>query len=227
MSEEHYTAVCREITKKFTSGGTTTHALRGVSLDLKKRELLMLVGPSGCGKTTLISIIAGILNYDSGSCKVLGKELKALSEKERCAFRGSSIGFIFQSFNLIPTLTACENGAVPLLLQGKERKEALSISKELLSKVGLAEKLNRLPRELSGGEQQRVAIARALVHQPSLIVCDEPTSALDQQSGHKVLELFQSVASNCSILIVTHDSRIFEFAHRIIKMNDGAIDNDH
>jgi putative ABC transport system ATP-binding protein len=213
------------VTKSYGSGNSKVTALRGVDLDVAPDELLMLVGPSGCGKTTLISVVAGILDQDEGECRVFGRDLQAMSDRERVRFRGDTIGFVFQAFNLLPTLTAAENVAVPLLIRGLARREAVARASEVLTRVGLGDRGHSLPSQLSGGQQQRVAIARALVHDPRLIVCDEPTSALDHQTGHKVMELFREVAmgDGRSLIIVTHDARIFEFADRIATMDDGRI----
>jgi len=149
-------------------------ALRGIDLDVRRGELLMLVGPSGCGKTTLISVIAAILSQDSGNCEVLGQDLMGMDQNERTRFRGVSLGFVFQLFNLLPALNAVENVSVPLLINGVSRKNAETRASEILVKVDLGTRLSALPAQLSGGQQQRVAIARALVHDPKLIVCDEP-----------------------------------------------------
>jgi putative ABC transport system ATP-binding protein len=185
----------------------------------------MLVGPSGCGKTTLISIIAAILNHDAGLCSVFGHDLARMSEAEKTAFRGRSVGFVFQAYNLIPTLTTTENVSIPLLLNGVGRAEAARRAAAMLTQVGLKDKVNALPVELSGGQQQRVAIARALVHNPRLIVCDEPTSALDHTTGEEIMKLFRSEALQAqrTLVIVTHDARIFHFADRIATMDDGRI----
>ena len=185
----------------------------------------MLVGPSGCGKTTLISVVAGILNQDSGDCTVYGQNLRAMSQRDRTRFRGKSIGFVFQAFNLLPTLTAAENAAIPLLVNGMKRSLAIDRAKAMLDRVGLGARLQSLPSQLSGGQQQRVAIARALVHDPKLIVCDEPTSALDHETGHRVMEMLREVAlkEDRSLVIVTHDARIFEFADRMAQMDDGRV----
>ncbi|MDH4099601.1 MAG: ABC transporter ATP-binding protein [Nitrospirota bacterium] len=216
---------CKGVTKSYTTGNTTVTALRGIDLEVCKGELMMLVGPSGCGKTTLISVIAGILDQDQGECMIFGEDFSRMHPAEKTRFRGDTVGFVFQAFNLIPTLSAAENVAVPLLIKGIKRKEALQKAGELLDRVGLGDRSKSLPSQLSGGQQQRVAIARSMVHDPRLIVCDEPTSALDHHTGHKVMELLQEVAmaENRSMVIVTHDARIFEFAHRIAHMDDGRI----
>lgn len=216
---------CKGVTKSYGSGAAVVPALKGINIEIRAGELMMLVGPSGCGKTTLISIMAGILDQDEGDCLVFCRNFKEMSQVEKTRYRGETIGFVFQSFNLIPTLTAAENVSVPLLINGMERKLALEKARETLSTVGLGERALSLPSQLSGGQQQRVAIARALVHDPRLIVCDEPTSALDHETGHRVMELLQYVAlgSGRVLVIVTHDARIFGFADRIAKMDDGTI----
>jgi putative ABC transport system ATP-binding protein len=216
---------CRDVTKIYGSGNAEVHALRGVNLDVFPGELTMLVGPSGCGKTTLLSIVAGILRPTSGSVRAMGAELTRLSSWRRTAFRRTNVGFVFQQFNLLPALTAAENAAVPLVIQGYSKRAALRAAKELLSKMGMVDRANNLPGQLSGGQQQRVAIARALVHHPHLLVCDEPTSALDARTGHTILELLRSIAieGDRAVIIVTHDSRIFEFADTLARMDDGRI----
>jgi putative ABC transport system ATP-binding protein len=216
---------CQNVIKTYGTGSAAVTALRGIDLSVRKGELMMLVGPSGCGKTTLISVIAGILDQDSGACRVFDQDLKAMGNSEKTRFRGINIGFVFQAFNLLPTLTAAENAAIPLLISGMPRRQAVRVATETLARVGLADRAKALPSQMSGGQQQRVAIARALVHNPKLIVCDEPTSALDHVTGHKVMELLREVAlgEDRALVIVTHDARIFEFADRIAKMDDGRI----
>jgi putative ABC transport system ATP-binding protein len=216
---------CKGVTKTYITGSTKVLALRGIDLDVRVGELLMLVGPSGCGKTTLISVIAGILDHDEGECLVFQQNVRAMGQTQKTRYRGANIGFVFQAYNLIPTLSVMENVAVPLLILGRNRAEAHSRAKEVLVRVGLEDKLVVLPADLSGGQQQRVAIARALVHSPKLIVCDEPTSALDADTGRLVMEILRQTALSAdrSLIIVTHDSRIFNFADRIARMDDGRI----
>ena len=216
---------CRAVTKKYGAGDASVMALRGIDLDVRRGELLMVVGPSGCGKTTLISVIAGILDQDSGQCEVLGRDLKQMDKSERARFRGLSIGFIFQLFNLLPALSAVENVSVPLLINGMARKNAEARAQEVLEAVSLGSRLDALPGKLSGGQQQRVAIARAMVHGPKLIVCDEPTSNLDHETGHSIMKLLRDAAKSPerALIVVTHDPRIFEFADRIARMDDGKI----
>jgi putative ABC transport system ATP-binding protein len=216
---------CRGITKTYGSGPSAVRALRGVDLDVGRGELLMLVGPSGCGKTTLISVVAGVLDRDGGECSVLGEDYARMSNSARTRFRAMNVGFVFQAFNLIPTLTIAENVSVPLLIQGAPRRQALAAAREILAQVGLGDRTEDTPQRLSGGQQQRVAISRALVHRPKLMVCDEPTSALDHATGQRVMELLREVAAghDLSLVVVTHDARIFEFADRIAEMDDGRI----
>lgn len=216
---------CRGVTKHYGEGNAKVVALRGVDLEINQGELLMLVGPSGCGKTTLISVIAGILDRDEGECEVFGTDFNTISQRQRTLWRGKSVGFVFQQFNLIPTLTAAENVAVPLMILGESRHTAVKRGREMLESMGLGERGHSLPSQLSGGQQQRVAIARALVHQPRLIVCDEPTSALDHETGHIIMRLLKNFAlkEDRALVIVTHDARIFSFADRIAKMDDGTI----
>lgn len=216
---------CRGVTKTYGAGQAKVTALRGIDLDVSAGELMMLVGPSGCGKTTLISVIAGILNQDEGDCTVFDHDFSRMSQRDKTRYRGQTIGFVFQQFNLLPTLTAVENASVPLLINGVKRREAMDRATDMLKLVGLGERTKSLPNQLSGGQQQRVAIARALVHSPKLIVCDEPTSALDHETGHKIMELLREVAlaEGRALVIVTHDARIFEFADRIARMDDGRV----
>jgi len=216
---------CRNVVKTYGAGGSQVFALRGIDLDVNPGQLMMLVGPSGCGKTTLISVIAGILDQDSGECTVYGRNLNAMKQRDRTRFRGTTIGFVFQAFNLLPTLTATENAAIPLLINGVKRTIAMDRAREMLDRVGLGNRSRSLPSQMSGGQQQRVAIARALIHDPKLIVCDEPTSALDHETGHKVMEMLREVAlkEGRALVIVTHDARIFSFADRIAEMDDGRV----
>jgi putative ABC transport system ATP-binding protein len=199
--------------------------LKKVNLQAYAGEIMMLVGPSGCGKTTLLSAIAGTLRVEAGEVNVFGKPLHSMPSGALTRFRASNIGFIFQQFNLIPTLNIAENVSVPLMIQGSSSRKALEKARAALESVGLGTRWREHPNKLSGGQQQRVAIARALVHEPPLVICDEPTAALDAQNGEIVLELFRNVARtpNRAVIIVTHDNRIFSYADRIARMDDGEI----
>lgn len=225
--EKQLSVKVTDVCKTFGQGGDQVHALKNVSLEVYEGELVMIVGPSGCGKTTLLSVIAGTMHFDSGHINVLGSQLEQLSKEALSDFRAHNIGFIFQLFHLIPTLTSVENSCIPLMIQGKNRKDAYRAAEELLEKVGLGDKFDKLPRELSGGQQQRVAMARALVHNPPIVICDEPTSALDFETGTKVMEILKHIAQthNRSVIVVTHDHRIFKYADRVVEMDDGSILN--
>ena len=215
----------RTVEKSFGDGADRIHVLKQVNLQARTGEIMMLVGPSGCGKTTLLSAIAGTMRVESGEIEVFGNPLEKMSGGALTRFRAKHIGFIFQQFNLIPTLTVAENVGIPLLIQGVSNSKALARSREILDRVGLGDRWKERPNKLSGGQQQRVAIARALVHEPPLVICDEPTAALDAQNGEIVLDLFRQVARSPerAVIIVTHDNRIYSYADRIARMDDGEI----
>ena len=229
LSRELETSVsvrCQGVTKTYGKGANAVRALRGVDLEVRAGELMMLVGPSGCGKTTLISVLAGVLGRDGGDCEVLGCDYTRISSNKTTEFRAKNIGFVFQAWNLIPALTAAENVAVPLIINGMRPRSAVAYGEQMLRKVGFDDRMSRsFPLDLSGGQQQRIAIARSLVHNPRLIVCDEPTSALDSETGQKVMQIMRelAVSANRALIVVTHDSRIFDFADRIAQMEDGVI----
>jgi len=215
----------RGIKKYFGSGETRVEALRETNFEARFGELTFVVGPSGSGKTTLLSVVAGLLDHDAGSLRVLDADMAALSSSERLTFRRRNIGFLFQQYNLLPALTAVENVAVPLIANGVPRKHAEERAAALLETVGLAQRMMAVPSELSGGQQQRVALARALVHDPKLVICDEPTAALDHKTGDAVMELLaqHALSSDRAVVIVTHDTRVLRFGDRIAYMDDGRI----
>ncbi len=216
----------RGVAKTFGSGDQVVHAVRRVDWDVLSGQMTMLIGPSGCGKTTLISVVAGILDCDrGGAVDVFGTDLARLGGGGKTRFRMNHIGFVFQQYNLLPALTAAENAAIPLIVAGTPRKQAVERAKEVLSGLGMGPRLRSLPSQLSGGQQQRVAIARALVHEPRLIVCDEPTAALDHETGHTVMQLMRAAAlkPDRAVIVVTHDNRVFHFGDRIARMDDGRI----
>jgi putative ABC transport system ATP-binding protein len=218
----------QDVSRDFEAGGQTLRVLHNITADIRSGELTYLVGESGSGKTTLISIIAGILYPTTGTVAVFDTDLYQLSDTQLVKFRLANIGFIFQQYNLIPSLTAAENAAVPLVAAGMARAPAVEQAMEILDKLNMSSQAEKKPNQLSGGQQQRVAIARALVHQPRLIVCDEPTAALDAKSGRRVMDLLREVAlvADRSVIIVTHDNRIFDLADRILLMEDGRITHD-
>jgi len=215
----------RGIDMFFGDGETKVTALKQADFEANRGELIMLVGPSGCGKTTLLSVIAGTLTPQTGTVEVFGQRLDGLSQEELTTFRRKHLGFVFQSFNLIPTLTVLENVMVPLLIQGTAQAVAVAKARAMLEKVGLKGREEGRPNALSGGQQQRVAIARALVHEPSLLICDEPTSALDKDTGAQIMQMVRDLSRSPErcVVVVTHDHRIFRFADRIAEMEDGRI----
>ena len=216
---------CRGLTKEFGEGETRVRVLHGLDLDVPFGGITMLAGESGCGKTTLLSVVAGLLNPTAGALSVLGEDLKALTGNAAVVFRRKNLGFIFQQYNLLPTLSAAENAAVPLLAAGVSWDEAIERARAILRSLELGHRSESRPSQLSGGQQQRVAIARALIHDPRLILCDEPTAALDGKTGHAVMKMLSAVAvqQDRAVVVVTHDHRIFDFACCIAHMEDGRI----
>jgi putative ABC transport system ATP-binding protein len=218
----------RGVTRDFQAGQSTIRVLHGIDTDIRSGEMTYVVGESGSGKTTLISIMCGILYPTDGEVRVFGTDIYQLTDTELVNFRLNNIGFIFQQYNLIPSIDAAANAAVPLIAQGVPLDEARARAKVLLDRLNIGDQAEKLPRQLSGGQQQRVAIARALVHEPRLVVCDEPTAALDARSGRRVMDLLRevAVAPDRACIIVTHDNRIFDLADRIIVLEDGRITRD-
>ena len=216
------------VTKTYAEGEAAMRALDEVTLDLRAGELALLVGPSGSGKTTLLSIMGCILRPTSGQLYVMGQEVTALAERDLPAIRRDRIGFIFQAFNLFPTLTALQNVALALDLKGGSGRAARDRAASLLEQVGLGSKLDAYPADLSGGQKQRIAIARALAGDPPVILADEPTAALDSQSGRVVMDLLQQLAHTRgrAVGIVTHDNRMLGYADRLVKMEDGRLVSD-
>ena len=215
----------REVTKVFVEGSNRIEVLHGVDFDVHQGEVVMLMGPSGSGKTTLLSIMGCILRATSGSVKIAGREVANLSERELPEVRLQNIGFVFQGFNLFPTLTVGENVELALDLKGIRGDEAKHDARKLLEQVGLASKFGSFPTDLSGGQKQRVAIARALAGSPGVILADEPTAALDSVSGRNVMEMMRELARKHGrgVVVVTHDSRVIDFADRTVHMEDGRI----
>ena len=209
----------------FQSGTQRFQALGGINLNVPKGKLQLLMGPSGSGKTTLLSILAGLMTPTAGSVRLIGQEITRLSRRQLTQFRRDNIGFIFQSFNLFPALSAAENVEVAINIKGIHGKQAREQAQDLLKAVGLADKANQLPRDLSGGQKQRVAIARALVGSPQIIMADEPTAALDSRSGQVISQLLLQLAKQrgSTVLIVTHDPRIVDLADSILYLEDGKL----
>lgn len=215
----------QDITKTYASGAAAVRALDRASLEISAGEMVLLMGPSGSGKTTLLSVMGCILKPTSGSVRIQGREVTGLEETQLPAVRLAHIGFIFQGFNLFPTLTAAENVELTLDLKNVRSSAARHRAGELLAQVGLADKAGAFPADLSGGQKQRVAIARALAGEPEIILADEPTAALDWSSGRSVIALLRGLAREHgrAVVVVTHDSRALEFADRIVQIEDGKI----
>ncbi len=224
MADEPIVCI-RDLSKVYEQGEIQVTALDRVSLDIAAGEFLTLMGPSGSGKSTLLHIIAGIDRPTDGSCHVQGIDVAQLNETELAAWRNHNVGFVFQTFNLIPVLTAFENVELPLLLtrlSSRERRRQVDIALEL---VGLADRRRHLPRQLSGGQEQRVAIARALVTDPSLVVADEPTGNLDSHSAQEVLEILQALSRTAgkTVLLVTHDPKAAAYGSRSVHLEKGVL----
>ena len=218
----------RALWKVYQTGDNIVQAVRGVDIKLQQGEMIAIMGRSGCGKTTLLNVLSGIDEPSSGEVLVSDKQLFGISDDERTEMRAQNFGFIFQSFNLLPVLSAVENVELPLLLIGMSSTEARDGALKALTSVGLEDRANHRPTELSGGQQQRVAIARAIVHSPSVILCDEPTGNLDSATSSEVMQLLRqiNIENNSMLLLVTHDDKIAKQCDRILKMEDGIIISD-
>ena len=217
------TLIARDLTKEYRSGDHQLVVLRDVSFTIPQGSFVAIVGPSGSGKTTLLGLLAGLDTASRGQVLFDGEDLTAMDEDERARLRGEKVGFVFQSFQLISTLTAIENVQVPLELRGEDG--AADRARELLARVGLADRLDHFPTQLSGGEQQRVAIARAFANSPRVLFADEPTGNLDSDTGARIVELLESLnrESGSTIVLVTHDGTLASHAQRIIRLSDGRV----
>jgi len=218
----------QNVSKRYTQGREVITALGDVSLDIKKGELLAIVGPSGSGKTTLSHIIGGLITPDSGSVIVAGKKLNTRSDKAISHYRNSQVGFIFQSFSLIPSYTAVENVMIPLIVANVAPKKRRQLAERYLKLVGLEARINQRADKLSGGERQRVSIARALVNKPQIIIADEPTGNLDSVRGNEIMKILEALSHQhgIAILMVTHDLTLAKRADRIIQIRDGVIEKE-
>jgi putative ABC transport system ATP-binding protein len=216
-------------TKIYQQGRRTVHAVRGVSLRIEAGEFVSIMGPSGSGKSTVLHLLGALDTPTTGRALFAGRHLEALTDRERSALRRTRIGFIFQFFNLLPTLTAGENVALPLLLDGRGRKEARGLAEAALERVGVAGRTDHFPEEMSGGEMQRTAIARALVTEPEAVLCDEPTGNLDSANSREILALLRSLpeAGKRAVVMVTHDPQAAAYGDRIIYIRDGLVAVDH
>jgi putative ABC transport system ATP-binding protein len=216
---------CESLTKTYVSGGRELTVLKGITFELAAGGFLAVVGPSGSGKSTLLALLAGLERPASGRVVLDGVDLASLGEDGRARLRADKVGFVFQSFHLIPTLTARENVQVPLELRGEDARER---AEALLARVGLADRGHHYPAQLSGGEQQRVALARAFIHRPKLLFADEPTGNLDAENGRRIVELMEELNHEhaTTLVLVTHDPELAARARRVIRLKDGAVASD-
>ena len=218
--------VATDVVKTYRTGAETVEALRGVSLSVERGEFIAVMGPSGSGKTTLLNCLSGLDDIDSGEVWIEGRDLHEMSDAKRTRHRAQEMGFIFQAYNLIPVFTAVENVELPLLMAGASPSEARRRSEETLERVGLGDRKNHRPNELSGGEQQRVTIARALAGRPAIVWADEPTGNLDSETAGTIMELLRDLNDDgLSLVLVTHDPTIGDSAKRLITMRDGRIES--
>ncbi len=227
MIEQHPILKLRGITRDFKLGSQTVHVLKGIDLDIFKNQYVALMGPSGSGKSTLMNLLGCLDTPTSGSYELNGNDVSRMGDNELAEIRNHEIGFVFQTFNLLPRSTALENVALPLIYAGlgKEEREARAV--EVLTQVGLADRMDHRPNQLSGGQRQRVAVARALVNNPALILADEPTGNLDSKTSLEIMKLFDDIqAAGNTVVLVTHEEDIAQHAKRVIRLVDGEIDSD-
>ena len=217
----------KQIVKDYTAGDSTVHALRGITLDFRKQEFVAVLGPSGCGKTTLLNIIGGLDQYTSGDLLIKGRSTRQFRDRDWDSYRNHSIGFVFQSYNLIPHQTVLQNVELALTLSGVSRSERRARAKRALERVGLGDQLRKKPNQMSGGQMQRVAIARALVNDPEILLADEPTGALDSETSVQIMELLKEISHEKLIIMVTHNPELAErYATRTIRLLDGEVVSD-
>ena len=217
----------RNIIRDFPLGQETVHVLKGIDLDIKKGEYVAIMGPSGSGKSTLMNLLGCLDTPTSGSYILNGKDVSQMSDDELAEIRNHEIGFVFQTFNLLPRTTALENVALPMIYAGKSKKDRTKRAEEVLEDVGLADRMDHKPNQLSGGQRQRVAVGRALVNKPSIILADEPTGNLDSKTSEEIMLLIDDIHKNGNtVIVVTHEEDIAARAHRIIRLLDGMIDSD-
>lgn len=228
MNTKQIIVEARDLKKTYLQGSEPTHALRGVSFQVRQGEFTSIMGPSGSGKSTLLHLIGGLDRPTSGTILIGSQAIDTMSDDALSSFRRKRLGFIFQFFNLLPTLTALENVALPLLLDGQPLSKVTPRAKELLDYMGMSHRMNHRPDQLSGGQMQRVAIARALVTDPLLVLADEPTGNLDSETGHSVLELLSKLVreQGQTVVMVTHDQKAASYGNRLVRFRDGSIESD-
>ncbi len=217
----------RGVEKEYSAGNARVRALRGVDLSIPRGEMVAVMGPSGCGKTTLLNCLSGLDEFDGGEVLVGGESISGMSDRGRTRFRAEKMGFVFQTYNLIPVLSGVENVELPLLVAGARPKEARGRSLAALEMVGLADQAHKLSNEMSGGQQQRVTVARSLVNDPAIVWADEPTGALDSETSKEIVDLLVKLnrEREQTFVLVTHDISVARRAHRIVRMRDGMIED--
>ncbi|POR30594.1 macrolide ABC transporter ATP-binding protein [Flavobacterium columnare] len=216
------------IKRDFQLGSETIHVLKGIDLQIKKGEYVALMGPSGSGKSTLMNLLGCLDTPTSGQYILNGKDVSKMIDDELAEIRNKEIGFVFQTFNLLPRTTALDNVALPMIYAGYSKADRTERAKEVLNQVGLSDRIDHQPNQLSGGQRQRVAVARALVNKPSIILADEPTGNLDSKTSIEIMKLFNEIHANGNtVILVTHEEDIAQHAHRIIRLKDGLIESDN
>jgi putative ABC transport system ATP-binding protein len=217
-----------DVVKTYDTGDVTVQALRGVSLTVRRGEMVAIMGPSGCGKTTLLNCISGLDVFDSGTVRIGGVDITTLNDKQKTSYRAHNMGFIFQTYNLLPVLSAVENVELPLVVSGANARQARELAMAALERVNLAERANNRPSQLSGGQRQRVTIARALVNDPAIVWADEPTGALDSRTANEIMELMEQMNQEHgqTFVVVTHDRGVGLRCHRLVTMSDGLISGE-
>ena len=215
----------KDLVKTYATGELKVNALRGVDLTVKRGEMVAIMGPSGCGKTTLLNCISGLDAFDSGTVHIGGVDLATMNDKQKTAYRALNMGFIFQTYNLLPVLSAVENVELPLVVSGVDTRKARELAMAALERVSLAERAQNRPSQLSGGQRQRVTIARALVNDPAIVWADEPTGALDSKTANEIIELMEEMNQEHgqTFVLVTHDAGVGRRCHRLVTMSDGSI----
>jgi len=227
MEQVNPIIVVKDLTRMYQMGTEVVNALRSITMDIKKNEYVALMGPSGSGKSTLMNILGCLDTPTSGEYYLNNQLVSDMTDGELAAIRNKEIGFVFQTFNLLPRLSALENVALPLVYAGMRRSRRIEVAENVMEQVGLADRMSHKPNELSGGQRQRVAIARALVNEPSIILADEPTGNLDTKTSLEIMDIFGKIhALGNTIILVTHEPDIATYAHRVIKMRDGFIESD-
>ena len=218
----------RGVEKEYAAGGVRVHALRGVDLSISPGEMVAVMGPSGCGKTTLLNCLSGLDEFDRGEVLIGGESISGMPDRKRTRFRAERMGFVFQTYNLIPVLSAVENVELPLLVAGVKPTEARRRAMSVLEMVGVPEQAHKRPNEMSGGQQQRVTVARSLVNDPVIVWADEPTGALDSETSAEIMDLLVKLnrEQGQTFVLVTHDASVARRAHRIVRMRDGRIEGD-